>query len=435
MRIVVYPHTLDIGGSQLNAVELAAAVRDRGHEVSVFAPADGPLADRIEDLGLPLDISAGWRRRPSVSIMQELTRLTAAASVDLVHAYEWPPCLEAFGGPHRRRGVPILGTVMSMGVSGMIPPSVPLVVGTEQIAAANRDRRGPVTVIEPPVDTVSNHPGASDAELRARLGLDPSLPTAVIVSRLAHELKQEGIERAIDATGRLAARGIGLQLVIVGDGPARDAVAARADSVNGRAGGRRVFLAGEQRDPRPAYAAADVALGMGGSALRAMAFAKPLIVLGEQGFSEVLEPGTWERFLWTGFFGLGDGGRSPDRLADQLARLIADPALRAELGGFSRRLVEERFSLARAAVVQEDVYRRTIVAPIPPRRRVLAEMAVAGTRVLGAKLRGRLPVGRPKALDDCNSLDAMARTAARAGSPRAAAGVPTGVGEGSRGGA
>ncbi len=427
LRIVVYPHSLDIGGSQLNAVELAAAVRDRGHDVSLFAAAEGPLADHAERLGLRLDVSAGWRRRPSPSVMGELTRLAAREAVDVVHAYEWPPCLEVFGGPHLRRGTPMLCTVMSMGISRMIPPSVPLVVGTEQIAVAARGRRGAVTVVEPPVDTVSNHPGFPCSDFGLRVGLDPSLPVATIVSRLATELKQEGIERAVDATGRLAAEGIALQLVIVGDGPARDAITARAGEVNARTGGRRVFLVGEMVDPRPAYATADVVLGMGGSALRAMAFAKPLIVLGERGFSEVLEPATWERFLWTGFFGLGDGGRSAVRLSGQLRDLIADPARREALGEYSRRLVEERFSLTRAAAVQDDVYRRTASAAPPARRRLLAEASAACARVLGSKVAARLPLAGRRVADDCNSIEAMARTAARAGSPAAAVATRAGV--------
>ncbi|UXN31297.1 hypothetical protein [Glutamicibacter sp. M10] len=36
MRILIYPHDLSMGGSQLNAIELAGALRERGHEVIVY---------------------------------------------------------------------------------------------------------------------------------------------------------------------------------------------------------------------------------------------------------------------------------------------------------------------------------------------------------------------------------------------------------------
>src|SRR5262245_12407455 len=111
MRIVVYPHDLSIGGSQINAIELAAAVRDRGHEVLVFA-VPGPLADHIERLGLQLVPAADARRRPAPAVMRQLTELVRERRIDLVHGYEWPPALEAYYGPFLRRGVPAVCTVM-----------------------------------------------------------------------------------------------------------------------------------------------------------------------------------------------------------------------------------------------------------------------------------------------------------------------------------
>ena len=46
MRVLVYPHTMEIGGCQLNAVETAGALRDRGHDVSVIS-APGPLVELV----------------------------------------------------------------------------------------------------------------------------------------------------------------------------------------------------------------------------------------------------------------------------------------------------------------------------------------------------------------------------------------------------
>ncbi len=57
MKVLVYPHAMEIGGSQLNALEIAAAVRDRGHEVTVVSR-PGPLLKSVRRLGLshvPLD--------------------------------------------------------------------------------------------------------------------------------------------------------------------------------------------------------------------------------------------------------------------------------------------------------------------------------------------------------------------------------------------
>src|SRR5260370_41388236 len=46
VKVLVYPHAMEIGGSQLNALEIAAAGRDRGHEVTVVSR-PGPLLKTV----------------------------------------------------------------------------------------------------------------------------------------------------------------------------------------------------------------------------------------------------------------------------------------------------------------------------------------------------------------------------------------------------
>jgi glycosyltransferase involved in cell wall biosynthesis len=236
----------------------------------------------------------------------------------------------------------------------------------------------------------------------------------VLVSRLATELKLEGLRRAIGAV-ELLATATATQLVVVGDGPARAALEREADAVNRRAGHRVVTLTGELLDPRPAYAAGDVLLGMGGSALRAMAFAKPVVVLGERGFAATLTPERVETFLWQGFYGLGDGETDPAPLAALLRPLLADPRRRAELGAFARELVEARFSLTAAAARQEALYERWL-AGAPRRRLVAGDAVVSAGRLLGHKVRRRLDRYRGReAYEDFNSTAGIARTAELAG--------------------
>lgn len=409
MRIVVYPHSLMVGGSQLNAIELAAAVRDRGHDVSVFAAEPGPLADTVTDLGLDLDVATRLGPRPSLPVARTLHALCRREHVDLVHAYEWPPCLEAAYGPRLLDGVAVGCTVMSMAVAPFIPSSVPLVVGTEQIAAAARTRRsGPVAVIEPPVDTEANHPGIDPTPFRERYGLGAD-PIVVLVSRLAADLKLEGLERAVRAA-RLLAADAPVRLVIVGDGPARERLDALAAEVNASTGTTTVVLTGELADPRPAYAAGTVLLGMGGSALRAMAFAKPLVVLGERGFALTLAPDTVDTFLWQGFYGLGDGDVRPEGLADLVRPLLRDPSRRESLGAYARELVEARFSLTAAGSRQEELYRAWSARP-RPRSTAAWEAARTAAQVTAHEVRQRVDRARGGGDEDFNAVAEIARTA------------------------
>jgi glycosyltransferase involved in cell wall biosynthesis len=413
LRVVVYPHALTVGGSQLNAIELAAAARDRGHYVTVFAAEPGILGDTVERLRLPLVIAPSAHRRPSIAIARALRDLCRRERVDIVHGYEWPPCLEAFYGPLLLDGITVGCTIMSMAVAPFIPSSIPLIVGTEQIAAAARtSRRARVRVIEPPVDTDSNHPNVSGDQFRARYGLEDRL-TIVLVSRLSVALKLEGIERAIAAAALLAGE-TGLRLVLVGEGPERERLARAAARVNSLTGEPTVTLTGELVDPRSAYAAADVVLGMGGSALRAMAFAKPVVVLGELGFAELLTPHSAAVFLWQGFYGLGDGDTRPERLAELLRPLLANRDTRARLGVFSREFVESRFSLFGAANRQVDFYREWLTER-PGQSRLTLEAASTAAQLFSYKVRRRLARWKGRqATEDFNAVSEIVKTAEQA---------------------
>lgn len=352
MRILVQPHDLAIGGSQLNAIDLAVAMRDRGHDVVLFGN-DGVLVETIRELGFAFVEAPHVSHRPGRAVHDALVSLVDDRGMQVLHGYEWPPALDALLAARSRPGVAPVATVMSMAVAPFLPYDLPLVVGTEQIGAVERERgRTAVTVIEPPVDLAANDPALVDGAAFAReLGLDDGTPTVAVVSRLAQQLKLEGLLAAIDGIGRIPEP---VRLVVVGDGAARDTVSAAADRVNAERGERRVVLAGELRDPRPAYAAADIVLGMGGSALRALAFGKPLVVQGEAGFFRLLTADTIDEFLWRGWYGVGGAGAA-DFVA-QVRPLVADPALRASVGAYSLRTVRERFSLERAAELQEAVY-------------------------------------------------------------------------------
>ena len=409
MRVLVYPHTLEVGGSQLNAIELAAAIRDRGHGAIVYGR-PGPLLDRVRDLGLRFVEAPEARRRPSPLVARHLHELVRRERIDVVHAYEWPPTIEAFYGPRLLGNRAVIGTVLSMAVAPFLPVTLPLVVGTSQIAAAT-PRPGDTLVLEPPVDTTLNHPGIDGTAFRAAYDLDGGPPVVVVVSRLVPDLKLEGLERTVDAAEVLGAT-LAVQLVIVGGGPAHADLQGRADGVNARLGRRAVVLTGELLDPRPAYAAADLVVGMGSSILRGMAFAKPAVVLGEAGFSEVVTPETIETFLWQGFYGLGDGDVAPGRLAEQIRSVLGDDERRAALARFAHHLVRTRFSLDRAGAILEDVYARELARS--RRRRDAARDAIGtGRGVTSHKLaRRRERRSGSGTADDFNARSVLEQVAA-----------------------
>ena len=172
-------------------------------------------------------------------------------------------------------------------------------------------------------------------------------------------MKSESLLRSIDAMCVLG-RELPLSFVIVGDGAARPELERRAAEANAALGRPAVTLAGALLDPRPAYAAADMVIGMGSSALRGLAFGKSVIVVGEQGFSAVFDEATAESFYYRGMYGRGDGDPRNERLVGQIRCLANDRSRLAAIGQFSHRFAAERFSLEVVCARLADLCRRAV---------------------------------------------------------------------------
>ena len=136
-----------------------------------------------------------------------------------------------------------------------------------------------------------------------------------------------------------------VRFVIVGSGEARKELETEAARVNEMLGRKAVVFAGELSDPRGAYEAADIVVGMGGSALRGAAFRKPVIVVGENGFSNPLDPETGDRFYYNGIFGHGNGDPGNEQLGGHLRKLAMSREAREYGGAYGHQFVTERFSL------------------------------------------------------------------------------------------
>jgi len=351
VKVLVFAHRLEIGGTQHNAIELAATLRDRhGFEPVLYAE-PGPAAQLAHDRGVRLIPAPAAGVHPSPARGRGLRAAVRQERPDLVHVWDWPQCLDAYYSVHVPWRTPLLCTVMDMVVPRLIPLGLHTTFGTprlvERARAVGRRR---VDLLLPPVDVRVNAPEgalAADAAaaFRSAHGVRDDDVLLVMVGRLVSWLKGESLRRAIEAV-RVLGRELPVRLVIVGDGSARDEIAARASRVNAELGREAVVLTGELMDPRPAYAAADIVLGMGGSSLRGLAFAKPLVVLGERGFARPFTPATAPWFLEHGMYGLGSGlDPAADPLVKDLRQVIAQPDRWAATGAFGRKFVLEHFAL------------------------------------------------------------------------------------------
>lgn len=383
MRVLVHLNSLELGGTQLNAVDFAAAARAHGVESILLGDrATLSAAPNLLDYAVARGVAIRVYE-PAAGMRAHAAQLTAIASelhVDVVHVYGmWGAARPVFWGPARRGRLPWVQTVYEMSMSPVVLRHMPLIVGTGYLRDEQAGRPGGVTLISPPVDLDRDAPGRTDVpDLRADAGLGDGA-ILCIVSRLDSRMKSYSIGVAVETMRTLGAEGI--TLCIVGSGDAESDLRASAADVNGAVGRDAVRFLGAMTDPRAAYMAADVVLGMGGSAARALAFGKPLIVQGEAGWSQVFEPSSAETLARSSYW-------SPDSVADPVGdlraaidRVLADPRERAELGTFGRAFAQERFGLVAMTAKLVEVYHSAVAdhdsaawwADLPREGRRLAE--------------------------------------------------------------
>lgn len=358
MRVLVLLNSLELGGTQINAVDFSVALRSHGVE-SLLAGERSSLgsepnlltyaAEQNVDVEV-YDAEPGMRAHAA-----QLTSLARRLEIDLIHVYGmWGVPRQVFWGPARFGRVPWVQTVYEMSVAPVVLRHMPLIVGTGYLVDELRDRPALTVLISPPVDLERDTPLTVDPDAFRRANSLGDGPLLGIVSRLDSHMKAVAIEIAIDAMRSLAAEGV--TLFVVGAGDAADSLNARAREVNAEVGREAVRMLGARADPRPAYAAADIMLGMGGSAARSLAFGRPLIVQGEAGWSKLFEPSTAESLARSSYWSPDTVAEPVDDLVRAIRTLLPDAPRRAQLGAFGREFAAERFGLEAMTVRMAAFY-------------------------------------------------------------------------------
>ena len=162
----------------------------------------------------------------------------------------------------------------------------------------------------------------------------------------------------IEAFNRLAARLAGARLVIVGDkGAEKEKIHAAVAASPVR---ERIHLAGFQANPTPWYQALDLLAapsifeGLSNAVLEAMACGVPCLAHTACGNAEVITSGA------DGFLAALD---SVDVLAEEVHRVLADPAALAAVGSRARSRVVRDFSMEAMVGNYARLYREVAGRP------------------------------------------------------------------------
>jgi glycosyltransferase involved in cell wall biosynthesis len=354
-RIVFVAASLGTGGAERQTVRLAKQLRGAGYDCRIFSFYDSWSASTVDDdtrtmlipfQGTSLRNLAGWPAawsaiasgapdiivviNPSMLslvVAGRLARRLRARIVAVHHSTLLTDWKNRLGFPAFRMAARLSDCLVFVSAA------------QRDYWTARRLRAGFTTVIHNGVDTAlfdAARVPQSREEMRQTLGFDAD---DFVIGISASFRPVKNLTQAVDALAILRDRGIKAKLLLVGDGPTRRDVEARAAALSLTAA---VTFAGEQVDVRPWVKAFDVGLlcskseAFSMAALEVMSMGAPMVMPDVGGCAEILDGERGGLLFEVG---------NTDELADCLARL-AMPAVRALFKEAARGIVREQFSEA-----------------------------------------------------------------------------------------
>ncbi len=374
-RVLFISHSPELNGSELWLLETLRGLDRKRFEPLLVLPGPGRFEDAAKSAGIettriPLvwwitEKSRRWRQPAAWALTRRaarrLERLIAERKPDGVFSNSAAVAAGALAA--RRAGLPHVWTVHEM----LAGPMAHLfhIRGEKTLTSFILNRSCKVIVNSkfcagafPASDKIAIVPNgfllqprnpAGAAAVRAKLGASSGDPLLGVIGKL---YAGKGQLDAVRAAGILAAKFPRLRLLVIGE--ARDAAyvaelraAAESEALRGK-----VVFEGWRDDLAERLAAMDVLLvpsvveSFGRVALNGMAVGTPVVAAAVGGLAEVVEDGV---------NGLLVPGRSPEKLAEAVGRILRDPALSARLVEGGRKSVAERFSLDVQVKMVQDV--------------------------------------------------------------------------------
>ena len=384
-RIVMLLDTLQAGGAERVAVELACALNpDRFTPFVLATRHGGPLEDVLDGGGVSYAI-LGRRRAFSPRAYRQCLRLLRGA--DLINSHMLGSNL---WGSHfaRLKSLPLVALVPNLSGSRsrlqtygyrwwISPAARRIICPTDVLAGLLQNEGVPRELIEVIPNGVRLDAALPRREARVALGLNQKDFVVGIVARLREEKAHEVLFRAV---ARLRNEGRQISVCVVGDGPQRSRLAETATSL-GLDGS--ITWAGEQAEAKRLPAAFDVAVicsdfeGHPLAALEALAAGIPVISTAVGSMPTILASGA----------GLTVPVRDDAALATAIRRFMDNRALIARAGAKGRDLVSDRFEFRRMVTAFERVYDEVLGSDT----QIDADLPVRSARDKAIPVRGSRP--------------------------------------------
>jgi glycosyltransferase involved in cell wall biosynthesis len=387
LRIAEIINSFDIGGGEVQLLELLRGLMRR-HRLSVHAlELRGPLLPRVRSLGFEPDghpLGGSLASRGALRAIADLARTFRRDRVQVVHAHDFYSAFVAVPAA-RLAGAGVVVGRLDLGhlqtpaqravLAGLSHAADAVIVNCGAIFdLVIGDERVPperVSLVRNGIDLVA-FDAARERPLALPLPKTNGRPLAVIVANMRHEVKrQEDFLQAVAVARRERPE---LAAFLVGEGERVEGLKALAARL-GLEG--HAFFLGRRPDVPAVLARAAVGVlssaqeGLSNAVIEGMAAGLPMVVTDAGGNAELVRDG--ER-------GLVVPVGEPEALARAIVEVLSDPERARAFGQAGRRFVEQEITVERMVAEHERLYRR-VAAERPGLARSVARAGGGARRV------------------------------------------------------
>lgn len=361
-----------VGGHVLSAFTVAKRIQENGFVV-IFSGAYGEMVDDIKEFMSfePVDIPIYYKDRQSyfgtnsLTAIANLRRIIKKHKVDLIHAFDARSYLHSYPAG-LMEGVPTLCTLC-----GGIDPYYNLPIAPAIMVFSEEQRQKMINnycwpqknvhVVRTRIDIAQMHDKRNlllDAEA-THYGIDFNAQKLMMISSFDNT-KILSINRLLDVVELIFKKGIYFQLIFIGGkGELFLQAQQRGKKICEQYGAGRIIFTGPVKQAFRLLQRADVVLGVGRSAFEGMAYGKPTLIIGENGFAGAVWEKKIDEIAWFNFSGRNRTVENSDSLLEtEIIKLLQDEDYRRRLGGFGKEFVLREIDVTHGVDRIMDIYRQ-----------------------------------------------------------------------------
>jgi glycosyltransferase involved in cell wall biosynthesis len=363
MNILLGLMGLDIGGAETHVVTLAKALKKKGHTVVVVS-SGGVYEKELQAAHIPHVEAPLAQKSPQAIIksIQAMGRAIKKYDVEIIHTHGRIPSLMGgiVAGFTRRKFITTVHAMYKLNSYKWLS-----LFGKETICISDDIRQHIIRHYNVKKEQITVIPNCIDLEKFAPKEKDGGEEFTIgYISRMEDELADRAVEVAEMLTTYAYKENQRIKLIVVGDGNDFNRVVSQVNQISKRIADQEnqklveIQILGKRTDIPELMNQMDTVVCVSRVAMEAMSCAKPVVLLGGEGYEGLLTQNNYVHAKGSNFT-----GRTSDMVFEEVGfiseinRLVKSPELRKELGLWGRKCIEDSYSIGQIVNDTLDVYR------------------------------------------------------------------------------